>query len=98
MRPTNNILKVLAILSRTPDANHYPLQLSKEAKVNIGTVYALLDRLEQGKYVSSALEDIDPKQAGRPQRRYYHISKEGRAYLNEHVGELRQMFSEVAYA
>lgn len=98
MRATNNILRILSALSQDRQGQHYALQLSKDARVNVGTVYAVLDRLETAKYVNSSLEAIDPAQAGRPQRRYYQITQSGQTYLDEQLQELRQLLPGVAYA
>ncbi|WP_230294272.1 PadR family transcriptional regulator [Deinococcus sp. 6GRE01] len=95
---TSNILKVLGVLSGDSTGQLYPLELSKRAHVNVGSVYAVLDRLEQAKYVQSQLEDIDPKVEGRPQRRYYAITGEGRSYFQKHMDELRQIMPVVNYA
>lgn len=93
MRATTNILKVLSVLDQQRQEQHYALQLSTSAKVNVGTVYAVLDRLEEAGLVRSALEDIDPVEAGRPQRRYYQISDQGETYLRREVQAMSTVLS-----
>jgi DNA-binding PadR family transcriptional regulator len=44
-----------------------------------GTVYPILARLEGLDWVESRWEDVDPAAEGRPARRYYRLTDEGRA-------------------
>jgi DNA-binding PadR family transcriptional regulator len=44
-----------------------------------GTVHPILARLEGLTWVSSRWEDVDPVSAGRPARRYYRLTDEGRS-------------------
>jgi len=89
IRVTPNLLRVLHVLLGKLDAEHYALDLSKTAKVNVGTIYALVARLERHGLLRSALEDVDAQQVGRPPRRYYRLTGEGVRYaektLREHL-------------
>lgn len=77
IRITSNMLRVLRVLLSHLDGEHYAFDLSKSARVNVGTIYALLTRLEQQGMVRSDLEDIDAAAAGRPPRRYYRLTSSG---------------------
>lgn len=77
LRITRNFLQVLRVLSSRFEDEHYALELAKEARVSVGSIYALLSRLEEGGLVKSDLEGIDPSAAGRPQRRYYRLTASG---------------------
>jgi PadR family transcriptional regulator len=70
-------LQVLSVLVDEPLARHYGLELSKQAGLKPGTIYPILGRLEQARWVTSAWEDIDPTVVGRPQRRYYQLNPDG---------------------
>jgi PadR family transcriptional regulator PadR len=55
-----------------------------------GTVYPALRRLEKSGYVKSKWESgAVASQAKRPRRRYYEISKMGKAALEEALGRFR---------
>jgi DNA-binding PadR family transcriptional regulator len=62
---------VLMALLDDPDQQRYGLELSAMAGLATGTIHPILARLEQAGWVRSHWEDVDPKQEGRPRRRYY---------------------------
>jgi DNA-binding PadR family transcriptional regulator len=49
-----------------------------------GTLYKALSRLEAAGFVASRWEDDEADHAGRPRRRLYRITVDGRAALAEH--------------
>lgn len=74
-RPTIEVLEVL--LAATPEAPAWGLKICEQADLGSGTVYPILDRLAEQGWVTSYPE-TDPH-PGRPPRRYYELSGEGRA-------------------
>jgi PadR family transcriptional regulator PadR len=68
---------VLAVLLEDVAADHYGLELSKQAKLPSGTIYPILARLRKAGWVTSSWEDIDPKIQGRPPRRLYRLTSSG---------------------
>jgi PadR family transcriptional regulator, regulatory protein PadR len=54
-------------------------EISKATKVGSGTLYPLLIRLEDAGWLTSAWEDVNPKEAGRPRRRLYQLTERGQA-------------------
>jgi PadR family transcriptional regulator, regulatory protein PadR len=46
-----------------------------------GSVYPILDRLAGAGMVTSAREDADPHERGRPLRRYVELTDDGRDFL-----------------
>jgi len=44
-----------------------------------GTLYPILMRLQQAKWLESRREDVDPRAVGRPRRRLYRITPTGLA-------------------
>lgn len=92
LRITINLLRVLRVLLDNLDAQHYALDLSKSARVNVGSIYALVARLQRAGLLRSDLEEIDPVVAGRPPRRYYRLTGEGIRYaeqvLRDHRADL----------
>lgn len=63
------------------DAHPYRLGRSAEqdqgGHVNLGGLYKALHRLETAGLVESAWEDVNPREAGRPKRRIYHLTAGG---------------------
>lgn len=93
IRITRNILQVFVIMLRNPAGQHYALELSRDAKVSVGTIYSVLARLEQHGLVVGTFEDIDPAAAGRPARRYYTFTPEGRRLAHAEVAAVQAAFA-----
>ncbi len=68
---------VLQALVETDEA--YGAELGGLTHLASGTVHPILARLEGIGWVVSRWEDIDPATEGRPARRYYRLTEEGRA-------------------
>jgi DNA-binding PadR family transcriptional regulator len=64
---------VLTVLLEEPDQERYGLELGELAGLATGTIHPILARLEQAGWVRSRWEEIDPREAGRPRRRYYRL-------------------------
>jgi DNA-binding PadR family transcriptional regulator len=56
----------------------YGAQLGAQTRLPSGTVHPILARLEGLDWVASRWEEIDPTVEGRPARRYYRLTAEGR--------------------
>lgn len=98
LRPTQNILQVMAAMLRDPGGQHYALELSRDSRVNIGTIYAVLARLEQHGIVTSAVEDVDPAAAGRPARRYYQYTADGLRTARHELAEAQRALNVGGFA
>ena len=57
----------------------YGAELGGQTRLPSGTVHPILARLEGLDWVVSRWEDIDPSAEGRPARRYYRLTENGRA-------------------
>jgi PadR family transcriptional regulator, regulatory protein PadR len=68
---------VLELLLSAPDDERYGLEIGEAAGLPSGTVHPILARLERVGWVVSRWEDVDPRSAGRPARRYYGLSPDG---------------------
>lgn len=64
---------VLGVLLDEPAADRYGLEICQAVGLPSGTVHPILARLEQCGWVRSRWEDIDPRERGRPRRRYYRL-------------------------
>ncbi|EOD64974.1 PadR-like family transcriptional regulator [Amycolatopsis vancoresmycina DSM 44592] len=68
---------VLRALLHEPAEEMYGLEISAAAGLASGTIHPILARLETVGWLTSRWEDADPKEQGRPRRRYYRLSPEG---------------------
>ena len=55
----------------------YGLEIGRVAGVRSGSLYPILDRLEESGMLASEWEDVDPHSAGRPRRRHYRLTGQG---------------------
>jgi PadR family transcriptional regulator, regulatory protein PadR len=69
--------RVLRVLLQDPQREVYGRELGEAAGLPSGTVHPILARLEGMGWVESRWEDIDPRAAGRPARRYYRLTPDG---------------------
>jgi PadR family transcriptional regulator, regulatory protein PadR len=72
---TGPLERVLAVFLADPAALRYGYDLMKAARLQSGTLYPLLARLEQQRLVVSAWEV--PQQEGERPRKYYRLTGEG---------------------
>lgn len=68
---------VLRALLEDPTQELYGVQIGDAAGLPSGTVHPMLARLEGIGWLESRWEDIDPRIAGRPARRYYRLTAAG---------------------
>ena len=68
---------VLRALLEEPGAERYGLEIGDTAGLPSGTIHPILARLERLGWVQSRWEDIEPRAAGRPARRYYRLTTDG---------------------
>lgn len=68
---------LLSVLLETPSEDRYGLDLGSQAGLKSGTLYPILDRLEQQGWLSSHWETGTPSDHGRPRRRYYRLTGQG---------------------
>lgn len=75
---TVTVARVLRLFLDEPDAHRYGLELMNATGFPSGTLYPVLARLERAGWIRSQRESIDPVAEGRPARRYYRLTGEGR--------------------
>jgi PadR family transcriptional regulator PadR len=72
------------VLQAIVQGHRYGFEIMRAAHLKSGTVYPLLRRLEAGGLVRSEWEEpADARDEGRPPRRYYAATAQGRAALAE---------------
>jgi DNA-binding PadR family transcriptional regulator len=85
---THTTMKVLKCFMEGPRDELSGADITKKAKVFTGSLYPILIRLEGAGWLSSHWEDIDPREAGRPRRRYYRLTAHGQRQATEAFNEL----------
>jgi DNA-binding PadR family transcriptional regulator len=90
---TSQTLAILAAMLSDAEKPWYGLELARSAGLTTGTVYPALARLEHAGWLASRWEAIDPHVAGRPRRRLYELTPDGRAHgqdaIDEHLRRLQ---------
>lgn len=88
-RVTPAILDVLEVLVGTDDELH-GFALAKAAHRPTGSVYVILSRLEDARWVESDWEQVNAQNEGRPRRRFYRLTPDGLIAARETLAERRQ--------
>lgn len=68
--PTQQVLRTLL---EDPQREMYGLEICAVAGLPSGTIHPILARLENLGWLRSHWEEIDPREEGRPRRRYYRL-------------------------
>ena len=63
-------------------------EIMKAARIQSGTLYPILLRLERVGVLTSRWEDERPQDLGRPRRRLYRITSSGLDFANDALSEL----------
>lgn len=74
---TTTTTQVLHVLTGEPEQDRYGLEVMALTGLPSGTVFPILARLEACGWLDSGWEDVDPRVAGRPRRRYYRLTAAG---------------------
>ncbi len=78
--PTRRVLELLLKSDRV-----YGLEIIDALGIGAGTLYPMLARLEQIGWLESSWEEVDPSETGRPARRYYRLTSNGRVEAAERL-------------
>jgi DNA-binding PadR family transcriptional regulator len=97
VRLSGPTLKVLKLMLEKPREPLSGAEMSRQAGIGSGTLYPLLARLEQARWLRSKWEDIDPREAARPRRRYYTLTGLGQNKANEALRELQMPAGRLAW-
>jgi DNA-binding PadR family transcriptional regulator len=73
-RPTQEVLRALVA---DPAREFYGLELADAARLQAGTIYPIVRRLEDLGWLTGRWEDIDEQAERRPRRRYYQLTSDG---------------------
>src|SRR5947208_8338608 len=81
-RLTHASLKILRAFLESPMVRLAGADIHKQSGVFTGTLYPVLLRFEAAGWLKSEWEDVDPKEVGRPRKRFYWLTPTGRARAN----------------
>ncbi|MEU1725110.1 helix-turn-helix transcriptional regulator [Nonomuraea sp. NPDC005692] len=76
-RMTMPTMLVLHALLEDPARAMYGLEIRSAAELPSGTIHPILARLEGFGWLESSWEELDPREEGRPRRRYYRFTSDG---------------------
>ena len=77
LRLTLQTQLVLRAMLEQPTKEKYGLEICEAAGLASGTIHPILARLEGLGMLESRWEDVDPREQGRPRRRYYRLTRDG---------------------
>jgi len=97
VRLTQPTLKVLRFLLQTPRDGRSGAAMAKATGVGSGTLYPMLARLEAAGWLTSEWEAIDPREAGRPRRRFYRLTPVGQNHAHAALADLQIVTGEPAW-
>lgn len=85
-------VKVLRQFLDNPSEEQYGFGLMRSTRVQAGSLYPILDRLERLQWIEGFDEEIDERAEGRPRRRLYHLTglgqREGAQAVEEFYRDL----------
>ncbi|MGH3694670.1 MAG: PadR family transcriptional regulator [Pseudonocardiaceae bacterium] len=80
MRITLPLQAVVGALLQQPDEEKFGLEIAEDSGLEPAVIYGVLQRLRTAGWVEDRWEDAEiAHREGRPPRRYYRLSPEGRA-------------------
>jgi PadR family transcriptional regulator PadR len=89
VRLSGPTLKVCKMLVENPAKERSGAEISKLTKIGSSTLYPLLQRLENARWLNSKWEEVDPSEVGRPRRRFYRLTAPGLKKAQEALAELQ---------
>lgn len=95
---TPQTLKVLETLMAAPQSELSGAQIRKSSKLQTGTMYPILLRLERAGWLESRWEVEDPQSLGRPRRRYYRVTALGAQRVRVAVRDIKVAAGRLSWA
>jgi PadR family transcriptional regulator, regulatory protein PadR len=89
LRLSQAALKVLRFLLDAPLVAHSGAEIARATQVLSGTLYPMLIRLEGAGWLRSEWEQIDPREQGRPRKRFYGLTSLGQNSASSALTELQ---------
>lgn len=89
LRLSQPSLRVLRFLLTHPRDKNSGAAIAKAARVGSGTLYPLLARLEKAGWLIGEWETADPREVGRPRRRFYTLTGLGHRCAQRALSDLQ---------
>ncbi|MFC5835702.1 PadR family transcriptional regulator [Nonomuraea insulae] len=93
VRLTTTVASVLKIFLEDVSMPRYGFELMRQARLQSGTLYPILARLEAAGWIEGRRENIDPSEEGRPARRLYFLTADGATVARQSLAELSARIS-----
>jgi len=89
VRVSRQMLKVLKMMIERPLIPCSGAEIGRQVDLGSGTLYPLLQRLENAGWLKSQWEKVDPSEAGRPRRRLYKLTGRGQTLAARALAEVQ---------
>jgi DNA-binding PadR family transcriptional regulator len=89
---TPRMAQVIKVFLEEPSRPRYGFELMGITGLASGSLYPVLARFERFGWLDLGTEDIDPKKAGRPARRFYTITGAAEVAAERQLRELHERF------
>jgi PadR family transcriptional regulator PadR len=96
-RMTTQTLRVLAAFTASHPNELSGAEISKITRLQSGTLYPILSRLERAEWLESKWEEGDPSELGRPRRRLYQLTGFGAMSSRAAFREVSEMIGGLAW-
>jgi DNA-binding PadR family transcriptional regulator len=90
-RITTQTLRVLGAFTNSQPEELSGAEIAKRTGLQSGTLYPILARLEQAEWLESKWEAGDPRDLGRPRRRFYQLTGFGAKSAHAAYREVSEM-------
>jgi DNA-binding PadR family transcriptional regulator len=87
---TQTTQAVLRAMLDDPTKDLYGLEICAATGLPSGTVHPILARFEALGWLDSSWEQVDPREQGRPRRRYYRMNPNGTALARDALARAYQ--------
>jgi DNA-binding PadR family transcriptional regulator len=98
LRLSRHTLRALKMMLEKPLTPYSGAEIARSITVGAGTIYPLLQRLENAGWVKSHWEKVDPVEEGRPRRRLYKLAGRGQTEALKALAEFQLPAGELAWA
>jgi PadR family transcriptional regulator, regulatory protein PadR len=85
---THRVLLILKHFLEAGTKEYAGADIFRKTRIPSGNLYVILGNLQEAGVLESRWEDIDPKAAGRPKRRFFKLTKDGRSFAKQRLDEL----------
>ena len=89
---TPKMAVVLKIFIEDPGRPRYGFELMQLTRIQSGSLYPMLARLQRAGWLISGQEDVDPRAVGRPPRRNYTITADAAALAHDRLTAMSELF------